>query len=57
MKASTLSEDAKILSLVDAGWMPKAIKVELNLQNAMRVYNAIRRRKNNLQKIAKNKTG
>lgn len=53
-KISTTAEDIKILTLVDSGWAPKDIRAKLNLQNTMRVYNAIRRRKNSLQNIAKN---
>lgn len=52
MKTSTLTEDAKILSLVDAGWMPKAIKVELKLTNVWRVYDAVKRRKKGFPKFS-----
>ena len=56
-KLSTLMEDKKILNLLLRGESPKAIKVELNLSNTMRVYNACRRfkqeEKKRLQNIAK----
>ena len=56
-KLSTLMEDKKILNLLLRGEYPKAIKVELKLSNTMRIYNAVRRfkqeEKNRLQNIAK----
>lgn len=57
MKPSTLTEDSKILILVDAGWMPKAIKVELRLTNVWRVYDAVKRRKKDFPNFPKNRTG
>ena len=55
-RPNTIKDDLKILTLVDSGNTPKQIKAELKLQNVMRVYNAIRRRKINLQNIAKDCT-